>query len=79
MLDTGRWILDEPESRIKDHISSIQYQESRNQHQIFFGSGFSEIGNKRNQGICKSHEKAYVKVMKWITIQDLDKKGISRD
>ena len=28
MLVTGRWILDEPESKIKNHTSSIKYQAS---------------------------------------------------
>jgi hypothetical protein len=28
MLVTGRWILDEPESKIKDHTSRIQFQAS---------------------------------------------------
>ena len=37
MLVAGRWILDEPESKIKDHTSRIQ-------HQIFFGSGLSGLG-----------------------------------
>ena len=35
ILDARYWMLD---SRI------IQYQESRNQHQIFFGSGLSGLG-----------------------------------
>jgi hypothetical protein len=28
MLDTGRWILDKPVSRIRNHMSSIQDQAS---------------------------------------------------
>jgi hypothetical protein len=39
MLDTGRWILDK-----RNQEPYIQYQESRNQHPIFFGSGLFGLG-----------------------------------
>ena len=46
MLDTGRWILDSllpmfSVAQIQHPGSRIKYQESRNQHPIFFGSALS--------------------------------------
>ena len=46
MLDAGCLILDE--TGIKNQEPHIQYQESRIQHQIFFGSGLSGLAIRAN-------------------------------